>query len=171
MTESSGDREDRGGHRGSARVKPRRFRSRIAAATFGVVLLGAGALSGLFAAVGPLRWLAGDPAAHDWRTALLVILFGPMTAILLGAASSMLRYAARGEVRPLVDRGAVRLFAGILAGLLAAAALGGLLQGSLDGLATALEGVAGLALMLHFIRAAPQIEALDRDLSEPEGDP
>ncbi len=82
--------------------------SRIAAAVFGVVLAGAGALAGFFAAV---------PMFRDWDTTALfiVVLFGPMSAVLLAAAWSMLVFAATGRRQRLLPPGPLLVLGLVLA--------------------------------------------------------
>jgi hypothetical protein len=102
-----------------------RINSRGGAAAFGLVLLGAAALAGLFAVLPALR--GGERL--DITAILILALFAPMAVILLVAAWSMLVFAATGRRQRTLPPGPLAVFGVVLAATFCGIAMAAAMRG------------------------------------------
>jgi hypothetical protein len=138
--------------------------SRIGAAAFGVVLLGAGALAGFFTALPVFRSMdpastdpaSMDPASTDPATAILiVVLFGPMSVVLLLAAWSMFVFAATGRRQRLLAKGPLAVLGVVITGGLVTIAAAEATEGEWLGLLTTLSLLAvAVSYAYHYRRVS-----------------
>jgi hypothetical protein len=128
----------------------------------GLVPLVGGLLCGFFAVLPVLRWLvpsAGSTAAEqlDVTSFVIIGLFGPMAVILLGAAWAMFRYVLTGQQGPVLHRGAVMVFGGVLLVLVVTMVVMGIADGQIDMVLGAVgDGGFLLLLIWAFLRRKPR---------------
>ncbi|MCH9681811.1 MAG: hypothetical protein K0V04_10290 [Deltaproteobacteria bacterium] len=130
--------------------------SRLGAGLFGLALLLATVVAGLFTAIPIMRWF-GPPQANDlgWTALVFLGLFGPMTVILASAAWSMFNFVATGHRGSFVNRGALLVLLIVLGALMLMITVVGIIRPDLPMIVGGVSSMGLLSLMRTFLRSPP----------------